>query len=107
MLADKMNGEADFAKPFIPPNDELNRKYDLHSRIERDIGKTDDWSPLYTYIKFDGENYIFTGYGEEENLNEVIGKAPSFELGCIFEIGRILHENNIKFKGISTIKKHT
>lgn len=71
---------------------------------ERSIGRNYDiidWSPLYTYIKFDGENYIFTGYNEEEELHEVIGKAPCFELGCIFEIGRILHKNGIRFHGIA------
>lgn len=52
-------------------------------------------APLYDYIAFDGENYIFT----EENA--VIGKANSFELGCIFEIGRMLHENGIQFKDVS------
>lgn len=71
---------------------------------ERSIGRNNDiidWSPLYTYIKFDGENYIFTGYNEEEELHEVIGKAPCFELGCIFEIGRILYKNGIRFHGIT------
>ena len=61
-------------------------------------------APLYEYIKFDGENYIFTGYGEEEQLHEVIGKAPNFELGCIFEIGRLLHEKGVTFKKIQVIK---
>ena len=96
MLTDKINAD---------PNEQ--RYYGITCVSESDAlcmeekDRIIDWSPLYTYIKFDGENYIFTGYGEEEDLHEVIGKAPCFELGCIFEIGRILHKNGIRFHGIA------
>ena len=39
-----------------------------------------NFSKLYEYMKFDGENYILKENGK------IIGKALSFEFGCIFEI---------------------
>lgn len=47
------------------------------------------------------DSYNWEHRREEEELHEVIGKAPCFELGCIFEIGRILYKNGIRFHGIT------
>ena len=51
-----------------------------------------DISPLYELLRFDGVNYLFQG------TNKIVGEAASFEFGCIFEIGRLLHEKGIAFK---------
>ena len=44
----------------------------------------------YNQIRFDGTYY------REIETNEILHKVKNFELGVIFEIGRILAENNIK-----------
>lgn len=51
-------------------------------------------SALYDIIRFDGENYI------SKKTGEFITKAASFEFGCIFEIGRLLYENDVDFLGL-------
>ncbi len=50
-----------------------------------------DISALYDFMKFDGTYYI------RISDNSIICKANSFEFGCIFEIGRIIKDNNISF----------
>lgn len=54
-----------------------------------------DYTPLYPLLRFDGTNYLHMETGE------VIGEAGSFEFGCIFEIGRLLVENGIRFHSLS------
>nr|WP_314463360.1 DUF6710 family protein [uncultured Clostridium sp.] len=50
-----------------------------------------DISALYDFMKFDGTYYV------RISDNSIICKANSFEFGCIFEIGRIIKDNNISF----------
>ena len=50
-----------------------------------------DISKLYKYIKCDGENFI------EINTGRVISKVKSPEFAAIFEIGRMMVDNNISF----------
>jgi len=53
-----------------------------------------DLTPLYNEIQFDGENYI------DRKNGEIIEKALNFEFGCIFEIGSLILEYEVYFKGI-------
>lgn len=50
-----------------------------------------DISELYNIIEFDGINYRYI------QSKKIIGRAVSFEFGCIFEIGRLLLKNKISF----------
>jgi hypothetical protein len=54
-----------------------------------------DISGLYTLLQFDGTDYLISG------TDTVAGKAASFEFGCIFEIGRMLHEKGVMFKHLN------
>lgn len=54
-----------------------------------------DISPLYKAIYFDGENYLSC-----EN-NVVFCPAPSFEIGVIYEIGRLIHRSKASFLSIN------
>lgn len=47
--------------------------------------------PLYEKIKFDGKYY------RDIESNEIIQEVNNFELGAIFEIGRLLIKNDISF----------
>ena len=58
-----------------------------------------DISGLYPIMQFDGTNFVISG------TKEMIGKARSFELGCIFEIGRMLTEKQGRQGWNRTIKK--
>ena len=49
---------------------------------------------IYDCIKFDGDNYI------RIDDNVVLAPALNFELGCIFEIGRMMHESDVCFKDL-------
>ena len=50
---------------------------------------TCDIPKIYDYIRFDGDNYIW------KDGNIALTPALNFELGCIFEIGRMMHESGI------------
>lgn len=50
-----------------------------------------DISHLYSKIYFDGTYYI------DLQTKEIIGTAASFDFGCIFEIGRLMFENDISY----------
>jgi hypothetical protein len=52
-----------------------------------------DVSSLYSDISFDGTNFI----KKEIDKIEIVWEDPVFELGVIYEIGRLIHENNISF----------
>lgn len=56
--------------------------------------KVIDLSFLYDKIEFDGQNYV-SRIGKPEKC-----LAASFEFGVIFEIGRILYENDVDFLGV-------
>lgn len=49
-----------------------------------------DLSPLYSKFYFDGTYY------RDKQSDEIIEKT-SFEYGCLFEIGRVLTENNMNY----------
>ncbi len=51
-----------------------------------------DLSTLYDSFMFDGTYY------RDMKSNKIIRKVAYFELGVIYEIGRLLTKNNIKFK---------
>jgi len=53
-----------------------------------------DISRLYPLLQFDGTDYLIAG------SDVIAGKARSFEFGCIFEIGRMLHEKGVCFKSL-------
>lgn len=57
-----------------------------------------DISGLYDLLQFDGTNYLVAG------SDVVAGTAMSFEFGCIFEIGRMLHEKGICFKNLLQVE---
>lgn len=50
-----------------------------------------DITPSYDYMLFDGVYY------KTKDGNRILGRGLSFEFGCIYEIGRIISENNISF----------
>lgn len=50
--------------------------------------------PLYEKIRFDGTFY------RDISSNQIIQEVSNFELGAIFEIGRLLVKNDIKFLGL-------
>lgn len=50
-----------------------------------------DMGSLYEYLMFDGVHY------RKVCDNSVVGRAYSFEFGCMFEIGRLIYENNLSY----------
>lgn len=50
-----------------------------------------DITELYSRIYFDGIYY------RQSADDEIICKAPSFEFGCVFEIGRLISHSKIRF----------
>ena len=53
-----------------------------------------DISGLYNMIFFDGIYYKWM------ETSDIIAKAANFEFGCIFEIGRLMHNLGVHFKGV-------
>jgi hypothetical protein len=53
--------------------------------------KVYDVSAAYEKIRFDGDSYI------DLKTGEVIRESRCFELGVIYELGRIVHKSHIKF----------
>jgi len=58
------------------------------------IHKIQAMHELYDFMFFDGGHY------RKIQGRTIISRCQSFEFGCIFEIGRIIKENNILFKNI-------
>ena len=54
-----------------------------------------DISALYDMIEFDGVNYIWLTDGHGGRAGSIAAKAVSFDIGCIFELGRFFpkHKN--------------
>ena len=56
-----------------------------------------DISNLIRTIKFDGKHYRMI------SDDSVAFEGANFDFGCIFEIGRIILDNNISFPSVGTV----
>lgn len=57
-----------------------------------------DLAPLYEKVKFDGTHY------RDIESNKAIQEVKNFELGAIYEIGRLFIKNDISFLGSNCIE---
>lgn len=76
----------------------LKREGELHIR-PGSPHEVVDLSGLHDFLQFDGVNYVLAG------SDLAAGASTSFELGCIFEIGRMIHEKGVRFKGLTGKKQ--
>ncbi len=71
----------------------IKRDGEIHI-IPDSLSRVYDISELYNMIEFDGNYYRWL------EDNSIIVKAPSFEFGCIFEIGRLMLPKEAVMKDI-------